>query len=260
MAKGFKKGAGGAIGLNFKVVGGTAQPARMSENTIWINTSTKISSWVFSATEPTSPAEGMVWIHTNEASACAFNALKKNNIQVYPNSAKQYISGVWVDVGVKVYQGGKLSGLVTYLYNKGNEYAALTGGWFGKKWEATWSPNAGTMTKNAAGISLSARAQQNIKAQTENKISFTNKNTLYVNVTDFSKTDSGGMVDCCISLLASEEHSVTNVNCPVKQDIAIAEQYAVDVSSVSGDYYVAVGIGCGASGACNVTFDEVRAV
>lgn len=43
---------GGGDNLNFKIVGGTAQPSNPKENTIWVNTSTAIHAWDFSATEP----------------------------------------------------------------------------------------------------------------------------------------------------------------------------------------------------------------
>lgn len=39
-------------GLNFKVVGGTTEPADPSENMIWVNTDTEITSWYFNADEP----------------------------------------------------------------------------------------------------------------------------------------------------------------------------------------------------------------
>ena len=42
---------GGGAGLNFKVVG-NPQPSNPVENTIWVDTDTPITSWVFSATEP----------------------------------------------------------------------------------------------------------------------------------------------------------------------------------------------------------------
>lgn len=58
MAKGFKHGAGGASILNFKVVGGTTQPESPKENTIWVNTGTEISGWVFSPEEPAEPSGG----------------------------------------------------------------------------------------------------------------------------------------------------------------------------------------------------------
>ena len=104
MAKGFKHGAGGGAALNFKVVGGTTEPASPKENTIWVNTDAEITSWIFSATEPENPSEGMVWISTGASSNIVFNALKKNSVMVYPFAASQYISGAWVSVGVKAYQ------------------------------------------------------------------------------------------------------------------------------------------------------------
>lgn len=107
MAKGFKHGAGGGAPLNFKVVGGTTAPSNAKENTIWINTSTAITSYVFSATQPTNPVAGMVWIFTGTSSNGAFNVLKKNGIYIYPIYAKQYVSGKWVDKTAKCWQGGK---------------------------------------------------------------------------------------------------------------------------------------------------------
>lgn len=98
-------GAGG--GLNFKIVGGTSTPASPKENTIWINTSTAITGYIFSATQPSSPKSGLVWITVGASSQVAFNALKKEYLMVYPLSAKQYVSGAWVDRTAKSYQGNK---------------------------------------------------------------------------------------------------------------------------------------------------------
>lgn len=93
------------VELNFKVVGGTIQPTSPSENMIWVNTDVEISEWMFSATEPEAPIEGMVWITTDTKSTTSFNALKKNGIQLYPVSAKQYVNGAWVDKTIKSNQG-----------------------------------------------------------------------------------------------------------------------------------------------------------
>lgn len=98
-------GGGGGGGLNFQVIGGTTAPNNPKENTIWVNTSTTITDWVFSATQPTG-ANGMVWITVGVSSPTEFNALKKNNITVYPMSAKQYADGAWVDKTAKSYQNG----------------------------------------------------------------------------------------------------------------------------------------------------------
>lgn len=81
-------GGGGGAPLNFEVVG-NQQPDNSKENTLWVNTDVKITSWIFSATEPENPAEGMVWFSVGTSSPVEFNALKKNGIQIYPLSAKQ---------------------------------------------------------------------------------------------------------------------------------------------------------------------------
>ena len=125
-------GAGG--GLNFKVVGSATEPVSPSENMIWVNTSTPITGWTFSATKPEAPADGQdgpVWIQTSAASTVEFNALKKNGIQIYPISAKQHVGGAWVDVTAKSYQNGAWvdwwDGHSLFFY--GNEMDAATGGW-----------------------------------------------------------------------------------------------------------------------------------
>lgn len=121
--------AGGGGGLNFRVIGGTSAPSSPKENDIWVNTDVKIASYIFSVTEPENPVEGMVWIPTGTSSPVAFNALKKNGIQVYPISAKQYVSGAWVDVTAKSYQNGEWVDWAIYLYRSGNEFTEITGGW-----------------------------------------------------------------------------------------------------------------------------------
>lgn len=112
-------GGGGVGGLNFQVIGGTTAPNNPKENTIWVNTSTKITGWVFSATQPTG-ATGMVWIPVGASSLAAFNALKKNNITVYPISAKQYISGAWVERTAKSYQNGAWVDWLYYIFKSGS--------------------------------------------------------------------------------------------------------------------------------------------
>ena len=95
MGKGFKKGAGGANPLNFKIVGGTTKPSNPRLNTIWVNTGTEITSWIFSATEPSTPEPGMVWLQIGTIGRAGFNALKKNSILLQPSLAKQYVTDKW---------------------------------------------------------------------------------------------------------------------------------------------------------------------
>lgn len=214
-------------GLNFKLVGGTAQPADAKENTIWVNTDEEIHGWAFGAENPflqktgelykagsakgyfdsagnvvdsqyltVTPSislpdgatsvtvttgetdlddvyhvfynkagtkvstvryasgttvypvpngavsirlsihesntpgiiceyvtceDGAVWIMTGSASAAAFNALKKNVIQICPVGAKQYVSGAWVDLTAQIYQRGAWVDWDVYLIRNGVE-------------------------------------------------------------------------------------------------------------------------------------------
>ena len=136
MGHGYKSGAGGAS-LNFKVVAGTTEPTNPKENMIWVKTSNKITGWYFSATQPENMAEGEVWFTTGESSEFAFNALKKNTLQVYPVSAKQYVSGAWVDKEAKSWQGGEWVNWIppNYLFKAG--FGALVEFDVGKESNAT---------------------------------------------------------------------------------------------------------------------------
>ena len=95
-------GGGPSAALNFKVLGGTTEPENPTENTIWVNTDQKITGWAFAADEPSDPVDGMVWFGIGTPSIAEFNALKKNSIQVYPTSGKQYSEGSWKTVDVYV--------------------------------------------------------------------------------------------------------------------------------------------------------------
>lgn len=99
------------------------------ENTIWVNTEAEITGWVFSAEEPAAPAEGMVWFFTPSPNTVAFDALKKNSIMVYPNAAKQYVSGAWKDVEAAVYLAGVWTVMddTFWLYKDGTEFPTRTG-------------------------------------------------------------------------------------------------------------------------------------
>jgi hypothetical protein len=98
-------GGGGGGGLNFKVIC-NPQPSTAKENTIWIDTD-RINNYYFAATQPENMAEYDVWFPIGTYSSVAFSATKKNPIMVYPLSAKQYISGAWVDKTAKSYQNNE---------------------------------------------------------------------------------------------------------------------------------------------------------
>lgn len=99
-------GTGGGEELNFKVVG-NPRPENVEENTVWIDTDTEITSWIFSATEPEIANEGLVWFQLSDTKSFdEFNILKKNVIMAYPKNIKQYVNGTWVDKTTKRYHDG----------------------------------------------------------------------------------------------------------------------------------------------------------
>lgn len=128
-------GGGGGAALNFDVVRYATESellaATPKENTIGIISTTEMTGWIIDVNQPENMTNGMVWISAGTASAVEFNALKKNGIQVYPLSAKQYINGEWVNKVAKSYQGGAWVEWVRviYLFNNGDQCTSITGGW-----------------------------------------------------------------------------------------------------------------------------------
>lgn len=122
----FNVSGGGGAALNFKVLAYATEEellaATPAENTIGIVTTAPITSWIFSSEEPSPLTPGMVWISTSSSSSAAFNALKKNNVMVYPISAKQVVSGELVHVIAKSRQGGEWVDWISYIYAYGTEY------------------------------------------------------------------------------------------------------------------------------------------
>lgn len=110
-------GGSGGGGLNFKVIP-NPQPSTAKENTIWVNTD-KINNYYFSATQPENMADYDVWFQTGTSSRVEFNTLKKNGIQVYPLSARQYNGGKLTFVDAMSYQNGEWVSWIPYLYNNG---------------------------------------------------------------------------------------------------------------------------------------------
>lgn len=244
-------GGGGSGGLNFQVIGGTTAPSNPKENMIWVNTSTKITSYIFSATQPTGSA-GMVWIITGTSSPAEFNALKKNGIQVYPLSAKQYVSGKWVDKTAKIYQGGAWKEWITYLYNKGDECTDLTGGWSAtatKPSTAGSNPIVPSVTKGSESITISiTSSSSNYRIgylTSAYQIDLRNYNKLIVNVTALS-------IHCYVHVSNSKTSGYTP---SASMELSVGSN-VLDISSLSGSFYILIGMG-GHEGTASCTFDKV---
>lgn len=245
-------GGGGGTGLNFKVVG-NPQPSNPIENTIWIDTDTPITSYIFSAVQPTGE-EGMVWISTGTSSTLAFNALKKNGITVYPLGAKQYVSGAWVDKTAKSYKNGEWVEWIPegMLYYRGNECDPVTGGWsafvgFDDRY------TLGSYTEGSDRITLKLNGDLKcVSAAPANKIDLSKASTLIVNVKRAPSEAEHGLyvtpvrtVSACDRAVAKLEELKTGKN-------------VLDVSSLSGQYYIVLNIVKWDSSTDRLEFDEVR--
>lgn len=125
--------------LNFEVVGGTEQPTNPKENTIWVETDQEITGWTFSATEPTEPADGMVWFTVTASPTPIFNALKKNTLNVYANKCRQYSNDSWTACEAKIYINEEWRTFREWLFHYTNDasnwsaYSIGTGGSFSAK-------------------------------------------------------------------------------------------------------------------------------
>ena len=232
--------------LNFTVVGGTSQPISPNENTIWVNTSTTISSWVFSATQPSNPSNGMVWISTGTSSAIEFNALKNNGIQVYPISAKQYISSTWVDKNAMSYIGGAWKSWLEVIdfdftnWTKKNPYPSRTYA------AGTYDLSNKTLKGYVTG------SYQHVVLVKNEKVNFSSSNQLKFVYSLSRNLSSYGAI---IVKVSSSNSDPTDASCVVNQQIieyATNTEVAIDVSSLSSSYYLWIGLAVwGSAGTVN---------
>lgn len=272
-------GGGGSAGLNFSVVAYKTEEellaATPAENTIGLITTTPIISWIFSATEPNPATPGMVWILTDRSSGVEFNALKKNGIQVYPISAKQYISGSWVDKTAKSYQGGEWVNWAVFLYNAGNEYESITGGWQARAWSGTvnHTPKIPTITKDDGGITISCNNTASDQAfsgvvETIKDIDLTNRSKIIVHVKNFYVSKASGAYDAMFWVAAVKRNAtycftdaaaVTQKKYTTNGNFTVG-YVVVDVSSLSDlseSYDIVIALRTQPDRQSSLTFDEV---
>lgn len=234
----------GGTSLNFKVVGGTSQPTSPRENTIWINTSTGIASWEFSHTEPATPAEGMVWISTGTSSTVAFNALKKNAIQVCPLSAKQYVGGQWVTVQAKSYQDGEWVDWVT-------DIVAYDGG--AKDISLTYSK----ATDKGSYIQLTLSANSSTATVKTEAVDLTGLKTLEVK---YSSRTGTGELDTFFYAVVWDESGSKEVSKSKAGTTATSGTLTVDISELSGMYRIGFTASNYGSGSGTVRCNSIKAL
>lgn len=215
----------GGGGLNFSVVDGLTQPGDPKENMIWVYAE-GMTGWYMAAEQPEGMQPGEVWISTGVSSYVAFNALKKNTVMVYPLSAKQMqADGTLVDVPAKSWQNGQwVDWWGGSLYDSGNEYASITGGW--EKYASTYSD---VFEKNAdhmriLGATVGTARPINLTGKTNIRASiYTNSATAGTKL-GLKKTKTGDFV-ASVDIPRGSTYADEDVTLPI---------------SLEGEYYVCI--------------------
>lgn len=223
------------VKLNFDVVGGTTEPSNPKENTIWVNTDVEIPTWTLSPTQPAILVEGKVWISLGTRDSLGFNALKKDEIVVYPLFAKQYINGALVDKVAKTYQNGAwVDWYNGELFVDGNQYTNITGGWDDNSYY--YYGDSYTKVEPTIGNTISLAADYRTVgdcciAGTQNPIDLRNRNKICIDV--ISTTGN-----CYIAVTNSNRNLyLSNTIAAASLSLGTVE---LDVSSINESYYIAV--------------------
>ena len=171
-------------------------------------------------------ATGQAWIKTADNGLRQFNALKKNGVILRPLSTKQYLNGAWISKPVKLYQNRVWQELAQYLYKNGEQYESLTGGW--GLGSGTVSGGKGGFAANADHLSFTGKADTYYGFGTTLKaVDLTNFSTLNV-------YGSGGTFGV---------GTTQDGNFNASASMGALQKYSVDISSLSGSYYVKFKIG-----------------
>nr|DAH71779.1 MAG TPA: hypothetical protein [Caudoviricetes sp.] len=125
-------GGSGGGGLNLKVVGSTAKPTNPRENTIWVNTTTAITGYALSPTQPEAGTEGLVWLKTADTGV-EINVGRKNVVLLHLAGGMLYTGGKWASVDAWAYINSVWKQFSTAfdgrLYDNGDQCTDITGGW-----------------------------------------------------------------------------------------------------------------------------------
>ena len=205
-------------------------------------------------------AEGAVWISTGTNSPTAFNALKKNNVTVYPLSAEQCIDGVWRVMDAETYQNGVWVEWIPIgaLYWHGNECTDITGGWTSKAWKM--QSDAGTtaqtfeIARNSDHLMFTKTGDIGAVMYAEKSIDLTNVKTIHFKG-EMSMASRANWVAFHVWTNMNGTYWATNSVASVNTSTSEAiQEFALDVSALTGNYFLGFGI---YSAACYVKVEEL---
>ena len=248
----------GGSQLNYQIIGGTTEPSSPSENDIWVNTSTAIGNHFISAYEPASPSEGDIWITTGTPSSIPFNILTgSDEIYVYPQAVFQYISGSWViRPEVKIYQNSAWQDFLYAIYWYSNQ-----NGFQLERKSGAWLGNNSTLPSSTSGDDDDGyhywRVYQNAGnaswgVATTGLVDLTDVKGIYY---DF-RIVSLGRDSCGPAVWKSTPTTSAATGTFTSDYLGVRHVYSLDVSSLTGSYYV--GWRGGTSGSTNINVYQYR--
>lgn len=259
---------GGAV-LNFKVVGSASEPSSPTENLVWIKTSLSVPySYLNAQPAPTwandkgvaainyEPVTGSGSISSSNA---ALNILKQRTngvlsiyvklIGCYQNQdgtktgwkrvpAYIYKSGSWVQFSSETVEASEI-----YYYNKGDKCTSATGGW--SAGTASSGYTAGTPSFESDKVTcVSTGAYSLTTAVTENKVDVTDLDKIYVTSPSGSSANNGYYGYFCLC----ESRDGTGNRAAQVQIPKGGGTTTLDVSSMSGSYYLMLRMLAGSTG------------
>jgi hypothetical protein len=220
--------------LNFRVYTATATPATGGENDICVVSDVPMENWILSPDAPVGAPrnDGDVWFQYS-VTGNTFNTVKNNSMLIAVISTKQYIDGAWVNKFAKCYRNGEWVDLWHgKLFENGETFSDITGGWTSSKGSSESSK--GSLSYGSDGIYVYGNRAA-IWAHPKNTINLTHFNYLRANVTMANKGTR-------LSIAAlGKDTSWARDDYAVIQTITGTGLVTLDVSSLSGDYYVALG-------------------
>lgn len=221
--------------LNFRVTGGLALPDTPRENTVWVNTGIPIPLWSFRSDVPENPVEGMVHFTTAARAAVGFDALKKNEVYVYPTGCTQYVGGAWQYREFKIFRNGAWQSSQLVLYKDG-QFSEIGGSLTQKPISYGGKPGWVGIYQQEDWISIRSDSGSSGLAYFPDLVDLTPYKTL------------------CFSGLARINHSGGGHHCGIGvwdasfQPVALLEGmrsdglHTLDISSVNGVYYLGIAV------------------
>lgn len=211
-------------------------PEVVEENTIGVNTSTPITSHVFSAEEPNEPSQGMVWFRTGLTSETEFAPYKDIAITVSPIWCCQYENGAWADKGAGIYLDNEWKIFRKFLFNNGDACKWLTGGWTATSSGSFYEDYVQTPSDAVDTLSLKTKSSEQYGVLTTvNSIDFSNVNQVRIKG---AISLYGSNVYCAVVLKKENSDSEYIFWNPTTRvgDFEMTE----DASEASGKYHVSV--------------------